>query len=127
MLLPEPYELVDLPDGESITLRIDSWLDGSLKIHPKNPDARHLRIHMDQRGLITPPPAGTPIDVEIPLLRLYGQRIDAASVAPYWDVTSKTLRADLLARLTNRPVYPLTVRLTAHGHKPQKRYSVENA
>ena len=125
MLLAEPIELVDLHDGESMTLAIGGFLDGTIVIHPKNPTHRHLRQHMDQRGLNAPPPAGTPISVEVPAIRLLAQRLDKPSPAPYFDVTSKTLRADLLARLTNNPHLPLTVTLTAHGKAPQKRYSVE--
>lgn len=125
MLLPEPYELIDLHDGKSITLMVDSWLDGSMKIHPLTVSKRHLRIHMDQRGLTEPPPQGTPIDVEIPMIRLVGKRLDVAHGAPYWDATSKTLRADLLARFMAGQSLPVTLRLTANGHKPHKRYSVE--
>jgi len=125
MLLPEPYELVDLEHLGAILLRVDSWLDGSMKIHPKNPNARHVRIHMDQRGLTEPPSPGTPIDVEVPMIRLVGKRIDEPHQSPYWDITSKTLRADLLARFTAGLPLPATLRLTANGHKPQKRYSVE--
>ena len=125
MLLPEPYELIDLHDGNSITLQVESWLDGSMKIHPQTVSKRHLRIHMDQRGLTEPPPVGTPIDVEIPMIRLVGKRLDAPHGSPWWDATSKTLRADLLARFTSGLPLPATIRLTANGHKPHKRYSVE--
>jgi hypothetical protein len=125
MLLPEPYELVDLNHQASMTLRVDSWLDGSMKIHPSSPSKRHVRIHMDQRGLTEPPSPGTPIDVEIPMLRLVGQRLDEAHGSPYWDATSKTLRADLIQRFTSGLTLPVILRLTANGHKPHKRYSVE--
>jgi len=55
---------------------------------------------MDQRQLEAPPPPGTPITVEIPALSLFGSRLDKTSPAAYWDVSSKTLRADLLSRFT---------------------------
>lgn len=125
MLLPEPYEFVDLLNGASILLRVDSYLDGSVKIHPKKPSARHVRIHMDQRGLTDAPSPGTPIDVEVPALRLMGQRLDENNGSPWWDVSSKTLRADLLARFTSGLSLPATLKLTANGHAPKKRYSVE--
>ena len=124
MLLAEPIELVDLHAGESMTLRVDQFQDGSTIIHPKNPTPRHVRQHMDQRQLVEPPTIGTPISVEVPALRLFGQRLDQPSNALYWDVTSKTLRADLLARFTNNPNFPVKLTLTANGHAPQKRYSV---
>jgi len=127
MLLSEPLEFVDLPHGASMVLQIDSFLDGSTVIHPANPTPRHVRIHMQQQSLSAPPPQGTPIGVEIPVLRLFGRRLDAASSQTYCDISSKRLRADLLARLTNRDRMPLVVTLTAEGQRPTKRYSVEVA
>jgi hypothetical protein len=59
------------------------------------------------------------------VLRLYGERMDEVSPARYWDISSKTLRADLLARLNAGLRAPFQLSLSAHGHAPQKRYSVE--
>jgi len=125
MLLPEPYELVDLNHLTSMDLLIKSWLDGSMVIHPRNPTARHKRIMMDQRSMAAPPVPGEPVSVEVPMLRLVGKRLDEASSSPYWDVTSKTLRADLLQRFASGLRLPIVIRLTANGHAPKKRYSVE--
>jgi hypothetical protein len=125
MLLPEPLEFVDLDHDDSITLRVDSWQDGSVQIHPTAVTPRHVRIHMSQNNLPAPPPAGTPITIEVPALRLNGQRVDKLNSMRYFDISSKTLRADLLARLTGGLALPATIRLTANGHKPRKRYSVE--
>lgn len=125
MLLAEPYEFVDLPPDESITIRVDQFQDGSAVIHPNATSPRHIAIHMQQRGLTAPPPPGTPIGIEVPVIRLFGERVDKTSVQRYFDVSSKTLRADLLARLTAGLTLPATIRLTANGHKPRKRYSVE--
>lgn len=125
MLLPEPYELVDLDHLTSMTLDVTGYLDGSMVIHPRNPTNRHKRIMMDQRAMAAPPQPGEPISVEVPMIRLMGQRLDSPSSAAYWDVTSKTLRADLLARLTSGLPMPARLRLTANGHAPKKRYSVE--
>lgn len=124
MLLAEPYEYLDLHAGEVFMMRVTGYEDGSAIIHPKIPTARHVRQHMDQRGLTEPPPAGTPISVETPVLRLFGERLDKTSPAPYWDVSSKTLRADLLARLDGGAQLPMILTLTANGHAPLKRYSV---
>jgi hypothetical protein len=125
MLLPDPCDFVDLNEGERMTLSIDRWEDGSTIIHPNHPSPRHVRQHMEQRNLEAPPAPGTPISVEIPVLRLYGQRVDQTSPCRYFDVTSKRLRADLLARLTNRENMPLVVTISASGMRPRKRYSVE--
>ena len=124
MLLAEPYEYVDLHHGQQFVLRVEKYEDGSAIIHPKNPTARHIRQHMDQRRLSEPPPPGTPISVETPVLRLFGERLDEPSPAPYWDISSKTLRADLLARFNGGTQFPMILTLTANGHAPLKRYSV---
>jgi hypothetical protein len=124
-ILPEPMELLDLEHGASIQLRIDKYDRGWTSIHPTVVTQRHVRLYMDQNGLTAPPAAGTPITVKIPVLRVYGQRLDEASPAPYWDITSKRLIADLATRLYASGGAPLTVTLTAVGYKPTKRYSVE--
>jgi hypothetical protein len=125
MLLPEPMEFIDLDPEASMTLRVDSFQDGSTVIHPRATTPRHVRQHMQQNALTEPPPAGTPIGVEVPALRLVGERIDQPSPAKYFDVSSKTLRADLLARFTGGLTLPAVLKLTANGQKPKKRYSVE--
>ena len=125
MLLSEPLEFIDLEPGDSMVIRVDAWTDGSTVIHPSSPSPRHVRIHMSQNSLAAPPAPGTPISVEVPALRLLGQRVDEPSNASYFDISSKTLRADLLARLTAGMTLPATIRLTANGQKPRKRYSVE--
>lgn len=149
MLLPEPYELIDLHDGQSIVLQVTGYEDGSMIIHPNNPTPRHIAQHMSHHGLAAPPPAGTPISLQIPVLRLFGRRLDQPSSAPYWDVSAKTLQADLATRLDSaagqipgstiilrsegRPrgktelLTPRSFRLTANGTRPHKRYSVEEA
>jgi len=124
MLLAEPYEYLDLHSGQTIILRVDSYLDGTAVIHPGRITPRHVRIHMDQRQLTTPPVAGEPIANEVPVLRLFGARIDEVSPAKYFDTSSKTLRADLLARFQAGLTLPAVIELTANGHAPIKRFSV---
>ncbi|MBF6571598.1 MAG: hypothetical protein IVW54_22340 [Candidatus Binataceae bacterium] len=124
MELPEPYEYIDLHHGQTMTLRVDRYEDGSGIIHPTTITPRHIRIHMQQQGLATRPPLGDPIYNEIPVLRLFGARLDETSPAPHWDVSSKTLRADLLARFQSGLMLPIVLTLTANGAKPYKRYSV---
>jgi hypothetical protein len=125
MLLPEPLEFIDLAPGASMSIVVTGWQDGSAVIHPGTITSRHISIHMSQQGLTEPPMAGTPIKNEVPVLRLIGKRVDEASNANYFDISSKTLRADLLARLTAGLQLPVTIQLTANGQRPRKRYSVE--
>ena len=123
-LLPSPYEYLDLEDGHSIVLSIQRGELGMGEIHPKAPSARHLRQHMTANGLTAPPAAGTPITVPIPVLRVYGMRLDDASPLKYWDISSLTLQADLAPRVAAIKMQPLVVTITAHGYKPHKRYTV---
>lgn len=123
--LAEPMEFLDLEHGNSIQLRITSYEIGTTVIHPTKLTPRHHRLHMDQNGLTEPPAPGTPISVRIPVLRVHGERLDTPSPLRYWDISSKTLTADLEPRLRAAAGVPLDVVLTANGYKPTKRYSVE--
>lgn len=123
--LAGPMELLDLEHQNSITLSITGYQQGETTIHPKNPGPRQVRIYMQQNGLTEPPAPGTPISIRIPALRVFGIRVDKPSTNRYWDITSLTLQADLLPRLIAHAGSTLNVTLTANGHKPTKRYSVE--
>ena len=124
MLLPEPYEYIDLHPSQSMTLRVHSYQDGTAVIHPVAPTSRHIRIMMTQQQLEAPPVAGTPISIEIPVLRLTADRLDFSTPVHTFDVSSKTLRADLLARFAAGLALPAVLTLTATEPKPRKRYSV---
>jgi hypothetical protein len=146
-LLDEPFEYIDLANSMSITLQIVAFQDGSGVIHPSSPTAKHVRQHMQQNQLAEPPAAGMPISITVPVLRLFGARLDKSSPSPYWDISSLTLQAQLLPLLDvsagSTPTTalearksgvsfgkvtltaPITLRLTANGARPQKRYSVE--
>ena len=123
-LLPEPYNYIDLAHNDSMTLNVHMWQDGEATIHPTVVTQRHVRQHMEQNGLTAPPPAGTPITITTPVLRLHAARVDQPSNAAYFDLSSKTARADLLARLQHGATLPLRITLLAQGVKPQKRYSI---
>lgn len=123
--LAEPIELLDLEHGASISLAIDRFQEGKTLIHPREVTPRHVRIHMQQNGLTAPPVQGTPISVMVPVLRVFGTRLDKPSAIHYWDITAKRLQADLLPRLYAHMGGVLTVTLTAVGYKPTKTYSVE--
>jgi len=146
-LLSEPFEYIDLAHSMSITLQVTAFEDGTGLIHPTNPSAKQVRLYMTQNQLTDPPVAGTPIGVQVPVLRLWGARLDKASPSPYWDISSLTLQAQLLPLLDvsagSTPTTalearksgttfgkvpltsPITVKITANGARPQKRYSVE--
>jgi len=118
-------ELLDLVHLDAITLAVTSAELGKTTIHPKSPSPRQVRIMMEQQGLTAPPPPGHPISNVIPVLRLYGKRLDKPSQSPYWDVSSLTLIAQLRPLLEQYRGSTLNLTITANGVKPTKRYSVE--
>jgi hypothetical protein len=124
MMLAGPMEFLDLHDGEQLDLQVMRWEEGTTVIHPTRITPRHVRIHMDQRQLTTPPMQGEPVANEIPVLRLWGYRLNPMSEFKYWDTSSKTLQADLVARFNAGLQLPAVITLSAHGKAPQKRYSV---
>ena len=103
--LPGPMEYLDLPDRGSVRLRVVSWEQGSAVIHTE----RH----------------GVMVDVEIPVLRLHL----AAGVKPYppmyYDVTSKTLMAQLLPMLMERGFERYEYVITKFGVAPRARFTLE--
>lgn len=123
--LAGPMELLDLEHSNSVTLRVDRFEQGLTTIHPKNPTPRDVRIFMEQQGLTAPPPAGQPIYKQIPVLRIFGTRLDKPSPATYWDISALTLQAQLLPMLTANAGRPFVITLTANGYRPTKRYSIE--
>lgn len=125
MLLAEPMNFLDEHDGGSVTWRVDWYQDGSTVIFPNRVTPRHRHLHQMQHNLPEPPPVGHPTQVEVPALRLFGARLDQSSISPYLDVSSKRLRADLLARFQNGLSLPVVLTLQAHGFAPRKEYSVE--
>lgn len=124
--LPEPYEYLDLEHQASITLNLTSYELGTGLVHPTAITPRQVRLYMMQNGLSEPPAAGVPITVRIPVLRVFGQRIDTPSRLHYWDISSKRLQADLLPRLQTHAGGVLSVTITATGYKPTKVFSVES-
>ena len=123
--LPEPYELLDLEHGTSIRLSIDRFELGTMLIHPTAITPRQIRLYMIQNQLTEPPAPGTPISVAIPVMRVHGIRLDEPSPLSYWDITSKTLQAQLFPMLQAHRGGVWTGTITPHGYKPTKRYSVE--
>lgn len=103
--LPGPYEILDLGDGETARLRVVSWERGTIVIHPKWP--------------------GAPPEKEIVVLRTHL----AAGVKPYpplyYDITSKTLQAQLLPMLMERGFERYWYVITKHGVPPRARFTLE--
>ena len=103
--LPGPYEILELADRESIDLRVVSWERGTMEIHPKYPGAPEVK--------------------EIPVLRVHVPVAVKALAPHYYDITAKTLQAQLLPLLLERGFERWTYRVTAFGVAPRKRFSLE--
>jgi len=103
-LLPEPYEYLELKDGTSLTLAVVKQEWGEGVIHPRY--------------------AGAPAEKRIPVLRLTVKLGYKPTGVPYWDITSKTLQAQLRPLLPDLIARGAEFTITAHGEGPQKRFSL---
>lgn len=103
-MLSEPFEILELSDGNSVRLKAVKFETGEMVIRPRYP--------------------GAPESKTIPVLRVHLAAGVKPVGVPYWDVTSKTLQAQL------RPLESEIVGkgrefvVTAHGSGPSKRFSV---
>jgi hypothetical protein len=103
--LPGPYEVLDLQDRGSITLRLVSWERGTMIIHPRGP--------------------GAPEEKEIDIIRLHLAAGVKATPPNYYDVTSKTLQAQLLPMVLEREFERYEYIITKYGVAPRARFTVE--
>jgi len=103
--LPGPYEILELRDGETAILQIVSWERGSIVIHPRYP--------------------GAPPEKEIPVLRVHVPETVKPYPPRYYDITAKTLQAQLLPLLTEPGYENYEYVITAHGVAPRKRFTLE--
>jgi len=102
--LPGPYEILELEDGRSVRLRISGFEWGETTIRPRY--------------------AGAPEEKRIPVLRLKVLPEFKPVGPPYWDLTSKTLQAQLRPLLRGLVETSGEFTITAHGSGPGKRFSV---
>jgi len=75
-------------------------------------------------ALIKPRYLGAPAEKRIPVLRLTAKEGYKPTGAPYWDITSKTLQAQLRPLLVDLIARGAEFTVTAHGEGPQKRFSL---
>ncbi|MDH5199601.1 MAG: hypothetical protein OEW93_01835 [Candidatus Bathyarchaeota archaeon] len=104
-VLAEPYDYLELEDGESLEVRIQGFLEGESVIRPRY--------------------EGAPETKRIPCLRLYAAPGAKPIGAPWWDVTSKTLIARLRPHLKDLAASKGPFTVTAYGSGRRKRFSVE--
>jgi hypothetical protein len=102
-MLPAPMEILEVNDGESVTIHIIGWTK--------------------DQGIIRPAhaPAGKAIDI----LRVHVPPEDKLTFPRYWDVTGLGTIAQLEPLLAGGNFKDRAFKISAFGVGPKKRYSVE--
>ena len=101
--LAGPYEIFDIGDGEAVQIRVMSWEQGEVDIHPEYGEAIKT--------------------VEAVRLRLEHPWVEGR--LPYIDITSNRLRVNLQPILEAMPPGGVMLRITKHGVKPTAVFTVE--
>jgi len=97
------WEILELADGESKTLRIKKW---------------ELR-----RDKIIPTGAVEPKEINV--LRVWVPEEDKPIGPNYWDITGQTLITQLLPYLRWEDFYRYKYTITAYGVAPRKRFTLK--
>jgi len=102
--LPEPYEILDLPDRGSESFRVTSWEQGTMVIKPRY--------------------RGAPAEKVITVLRMHVPTEDKPFFPHYWDLTSKTCMAQLVPMLMDPRYRDYRYTITKYGVAPRARFTV---
>lgn len=102
-MLPGPYELLDLQDKELRTFRVVKFEEGEIPIKTQDE------------------PGGKIVQA----CRVHVRTEDKVAGLPYYDITSKTLCAQILPFLRDPGQRARRFTVTAHGVRPMKRYTLE--
>ena len=101
--LPGPFEILELEDGQSITLKVTKYESGEMLIHPAyKPEGKWIKG-----------------------LRVWVPEETKNYFPYYWDITSQTLIAQLEPLLAGPGGLARTYIVTKHGIGPRARFSVE--
>lgn len=103
--LPGPYEILELADRESRDLKVVSWERGTMEIHPTWPGAPPIK--------------------EIPVVRVHVTTGVKPLPPHYYDITSKTLQAQMLPMLMERGFENYWYVITKYGVPPRARFTLE--
>jgi len=102
--LEPPYEIFELADGESRTMRVERWEQGLMTIHPRYP--------------------GAPEEKTVEALRLHIPPEIKPSFPHYYDVTAGRLKAQLLPILEAPGFEKLEITVTKRGVAPRAYFEV---
>jgi len=101
--IAEPFEWLELANGESRTLRVERHELGSTVINPR-----------DDRD-----------PFEIPVLRVHVPPADKPTIPAYWDISAKHLIAGMLGYLDAAAGKLYTFRVTKRGQGPAARFTLD--
>jgi len=93
-----------MADGESRTIGIDKWEQGTTQITTMRNGTATAKI--------------------INVLRVYLPAGEKRVGMPYWDITSTTLQAQMLPLLPQAQARKTRIRITKHGVAPLARFEV---
>ena len=83
-----------------------------------------FRIFAYQEGSAVITPKATGQATEIPVVRLFIQRLDRPSPVRYYDISSRQVQAQLFGYLLSHTFIGRTFAVDAHGFKPSKQFSL---
>jgi len=98
-----PYEILELKDGEVRRLVIRNW----------------------ESGLVTIYPADKPTGKVVTALRVHVTPDQKEYFPYYWDITGKTLVAQMLPYLQQPGYQDKVFTITKHGVPPKARFTLE--
>jgi len=101
--LKGPYEIFELVDGETRVLRITNWQTGNVTIYPPHK------------------PGGKVINA----LRVHVPAETKDFFPYYWDITGKTLVAQMVPYLEQAGYQDKIFTVTKHGIAPKARFTLE--
>ena len=102
MTVQNPFELLEMADGEKRVFHISRW----------------------EKGVTTIRPTFAPEGKEIPVLRIWVAPQEQPIGLEYWDITSKTLIAQLEPWLEKPDFRGRRFEITAFGVAPKKRFTL---
>ena len=102
--LESPFDILDLKDGESTTIRVERWERGLMTIHPRY--------------------AGAPPEKEIQALRVWLFKEYKPYFPPYKDITAGKLIGQLIPILESPGSENLEIIITKRGFPPKAIFQV---
>jgi hypothetical protein len=103
MPILEPYEVLELQDGQSIAFHVERYEEGTMFIKP----------------------TATPEGKDVEVCRVFVPVADKSHFPYYYDLTAKTLRAQLVPMLPSVIAGRRLITITKRGVAPKARFTVE--